>query len=327
MNIYVEESIAKHPRAEAILAKYKNPTVITIKHYQEVFNPVKQSFKRQKAKPSLILARKNGRTVLPTPPGFGIGGEANYYFSHMLNCVYDCRYCFLQGMYPSANYVIFINYEDFAEDIAKTAAAHDKSYYFSGYDCDSLAYEAKTDFLKTFLPFFAQHPQAILELRTKSTNIRELLKYPVLDNVVVAMSFTPHVISQAVEHGVPSVTKRIASLARVAEQGWAVGLRFDPLIYAENFPELYQGLIEQIFAEVPARAVHSVSLGPLRFPKNMYDKISAMYPDEPLFAYRLEKRDRQISYTEADEQAMKTVVLELLKPYLSEQVIFQCQAF
>ena len=31
----------------------------------------------------------------------------------MHNCIYDCRYCFLQGMYRSAHYVVFINYEDY----------------------------------------------------------------------------------------------------------------------------------------------------------------------------------------------------------------------
>ena len=31
----------------------------------------------------------------------------------MLNCIYDCKYCFLQGMFNSANYLVFVNYQDF----------------------------------------------------------------------------------------------------------------------------------------------------------------------------------------------------------------------
>ena len=30
----------------------------------------------------------------------------------MYNCIYDCRYCFLQGMYSSANFVLFVNFEE-----------------------------------------------------------------------------------------------------------------------------------------------------------------------------------------------------------------------
>ena len=37
------------------------------------------------------------KLVHPVPATYGIGGDENYYFSHMLNCLYDCRYCFLQG--------------------------------------------------------------------------------------------------------------------------------------------------------------------------------------------------------------------------------------
>ena len=37
----------------------------------------------------------------------------------MLNCVYDCSYCFLQGMFNSANYLVFVNYEDYFKEIEK----------------------------------------------------------------------------------------------------------------------------------------------------------------------------------------------------------------
>ena len=76
--------------------------LISCKHYKEVFNPAGQSFRLQKKKPALILAKQTGKLVHQIPPSYGVGGTNNYYFSHLLNCLYDCRYCFLQGMYPSA---------------------------------------------------------------------------------------------------------------------------------------------------------------------------------------------------------------------------------
>ena len=78
---------------------------------------------------------------MPTPPDYGLGADRHYYFSHMLNCLYDCRYCFLQGMYQSANYVLFVNFEDFQSDIRSIAEANpdQQHFFFSGYDCDSLA--------------------------------------------------------------------------------------------------------------------------------------------------------------------------------------------
>ena len=78
-----------------------------------------KNFRIQKQNPALILARKHDNFVLPAPQGFGLDAQ-KLLFSHMYNCIYDCRYCFLQGMYSSANYVLFVNYEDFFKAISDT---------------------------------------------------------------------------------------------------------------------------------------------------------------------------------------------------------------
>lgn len=73
------------------------------------------------------------------------------YFCHVLNCVYDCRYCFLQAMHRSAHLVMFVNYEDFTETVSKdlTASSSDEqAWFFLGYDCESLAYEPVTGFVQ-----------------------------------------------------------------------------------------------------------------------------------------------------------------------------------
>jgi len=165
-------------RAKAIIARYPQARIVEIERYGDVFNAKHQNFKHQKNSPALILARKEGNRVLPTPPGYHIGGIHNYYFSHMLNCVYDCRYCFLQGMYQSANYVVFINVEEFFDDISSIDNEHaEPVWFFSGYDCDSLALDPITGFVDDCLTFFRSQTKAHLELRTKSTQIRPLLKH------------------------------------------------------------------------------------------------------------------------------------------------------
>jgi len=115
--IYVEEAVAAHPLTLQILARYPRAVQVPIERYGEVFNRKSQNFRLQKHRPALILAHKHGERVLPAPEGYGVGGSRNHYFSHMLNCVYDCRYCFLQGMFRSAHYVLFVNYESFQDDI------------------------------------------------------------------------------------------------------------------------------------------------------------------------------------------------------------------
>ena len=248
--IYIESEIRSHPRTKSILSRFSKARIVECERYGEVFNPKKQNFRLQKIKPALIIARKHGNFILDAPKGFGIGGRKNYYFSHMLNCIYDCRYCFLQGMYRSANYVLFVNYEDFQNEINNIVEQNPDEKeitFFSGYDCDSLALESVTRFVREFLPFFQKHKKAVLELRTKSINVDELLNHEVIPNCVVAYSFTPENISQKLEHGVPPVAKRIQIMKKLAEKGWQVGIRLDPLIYHEGYQKNYSELIQDIF--------------------------------------------------------------------------------
>jgi len=326
--IYVEHAIKNHPRTQRILARFGQEThIIECVNYREVFNPKAQNFRLQKQKPALILAYKPGNRVLPTPEGFGIGGQQNYYFSHMLNCIYDCRYCFLQGLYQSANYVVFVNYEDFMQEIADCVqAAKENIYFFSGYDGDSLAYEPVTGFLQDFLPFFAKYPMGILELRTKSANVKALLQHRALPNVIAAFSFTPQEISTSVEHKVPSVVKRIKAMQELAAEGWSLGLRFDPLIYAADFIRYYHNLIDHIFQVVPPTAIHSVSVGSLRFPVKMYHKLVHLYPDEKLLAHPLERVKNNFAYHSDLESEMKQIVLKHLGRYLPKTILFECQS-
>jgi spore photoproduct lyase len=311
-----------------ICRRFSGATIIQCEKYGEVFNRKAQNFRLQKQRPALILAQKHDHFVLPAPPGFGIGGGRNYYFSHMLNCIYDCRYCFLQGMYQSAHYVLFVNYEAFAGAIAGTVGRHlgETVHFFSGYDCDSLALEPVTGFAGFFLPVFAAQPSALLELRTKSTQIRSLLSIPPLDNCIIAYSLAPAALAGALEHKAPDMDRRIQAMRQLQQHGWQVGLRFDPLIYQAGFKDDYSELFSQVFTQLDEGLIHSVSLGSFRLPKAFFRKISRLYPDELLFASALEDKNAIVSYkSDIKRELLEFCRGEILR-YIPGQKFFPCES-
>ena len=322
--IYLEEAVARHPRALALLARFKDAMVIPIDRYGSVFNRRSQSFRLQKAKPALIIAEKHRGHVLPTPPTYGIGAEANYYFSHMLNCLYDCRYCFLQGMYRSAHYVLFVNYESFYDAIDERLAAHpdEAVHLFSGYDCDSLAMEGLTGFVASALPFFATRPRAVLELRTKSVQTRPLRELDPIPNCVVAYSLMPGPLAERLDHRAPDVSRRIETMVSLARRGWQIGLRFDPLVAHPDFETLYTDLFAEVFSRLPLEQLHSVSYGPMRFPKAMFKNIVRLYPEEPVFAGPFDRRGKTVAYTDADEAEMRAFCRDSLERYAPGQTFY-----
>ena len=329
--LYIEKAVVDLPRTQSIVARYPNANQVLIDRYGEVFNSHNQNFRIQKNNPSLILAAKQNKKVISTPEQYETGGGANYYFSHMLNCVYDCRYCFLQGMFRSANYLVFVNYEDFLADIKSIAAEHknDKKpvWFFSGYDCDSLAYEPVTSFAEYFVSAFQDVPNSVLELRTKSTQVRSLLKQEATDNVVVASSLSPALVAKELEVGAPPLHKRLDALAKLQKAGWRIGLRFDPVIWHEDYMQSYQNMIDSVFNHLDADKIDSLTLGGFRLPKDHYKSMFRLYPEHWLFSAGLTEEEGMVSYRREIEEQVLTTVKNLSQKWMPKEKLFVYPSF
>src|SRR3989338_931422 len=88
-------------------------------------------------------------------------------------------------------------------------------------------------------------------------------------------------------------------MKRLAGKGWSLGLRFDPLIDHEGILEHYRELFERVLSELPSESIHSVSLGSFRVPKEMFERMYRLYPDEPLFSGPLKNINGMMTYPES----------------------------
>ena len=322
--IYIEEEIRDWDRVREIVESFNHVPKIICERYGEVFNRTNQNFRVQKEAPALILAKKYGNLVLPAPSGYGFEGGQSFYFSHMLNCIYDCRYCFLQGMYRSANYVLFVNYDDFRSQIEENIRSCDGgSIYYSGYDCDSLALEPVSYFCDYFLKVFEENPSGILEIRTKSTQVRVFLERPPIPNCIIAMSFSPENSALRFEHKVPSTKKRIQVLNKLQEKGWKIAIRFEPVIFENELVENYKALFEQVFHSLDANQLHSVSLGEFRMPKTYFKNAVKLYPDEELFSRENKEENGMILLKDTGINSLQKLE-DLLQTYVSHEKYYFC---
>ncbi len=318
--IYIEKEIRDFYRTKLILKKFKDPEVIYIDRYGEIFNKKNQNFKTQKSNPAFILAKKYKKLLHKTPENYGIGNRYNYYFSYMYNCIFDCRYCFLQGLYSSANFVIFVNYEDFLEKINQLSFRYigRKITLFSGYDCDSLALEQVSGFMNYLINHMHNFKNIDLEIRTKSTNVLPFTEKP-QENIIIAYSFTPERFSKKYEKGVPSVKKRISALSKLSKMGWRLGLRIDPIIIYEGWERDYLELFDNIFTSVDFKKIHSITFGKLRFPESIYKKIIKDNLSEKLF-FNLQKTNNM--YENPHSACIEDFFIRNLKNFVDKRRIF-----
>ena len=85
-------------------------------------------------------------------------------------------------------------------------------------------------------------------------------------------------------------------------------------------------LIIDIFANLEIKNLHSISIGELRFPKQMYDKIVNLYPEEKLLSKDLVTRGDIVSYPVKTEQALQNFILAKLSLYVKQSKIFSCKS-
>ena len=113
-------------------------------------------------------------------------------------------------------------------------------------------------------------------------------------------------------------------MEQLADCGWLIGVRFDPLIYTMDWKLQYSELICEIMKQINVSSIHSVSYGLLRFPKKMYKKISNLHNTTGLFAFPLDNNNGVTSYGKEIENEMYHFMQKELQRYLPTKKIFHC---
>lgn len=284
-HIYVEEDVLELERTKQVLKYFKHSSIIVIKDYRDVFNRKKQCHAVQKECQNLILAKKKKDFLYPASPVCqSFGNEHFYYSTSMMNCIYDCEYCFLKGMYPSGNIVVFMNLEDFFDEVRKVLLKH-PVYLCVSYDTDMLALEPIFHYGKLWSEFSKTYDDLSIEIRTKGTFSEEWKKIAISQNVILAFTLSPDYVAQEYEHGTPNLSQRIAMIQQAIQIGYPVRICFDPIVVFPNYERSYQLMIQQVSKEVDLTQVKDISVGSFRISKNYLSNMRKQYPNSSVLQY------------------------------------------
>ena len=142
------------------------------------------------AKKKLIVTRQRGEFLKKCP---GSDGQVccNYFVINFAsNCPMDCSYCYLQEyLAENSALKVFSNVDDLLVEADELLSKH-RRYFFrigTGEITDSLALEPYIGFAREVVPFFAEQPNVLLELKTKSDCVDGLLDLDPKDRVVVPL--------------------------------------------------------------------------------------------------------------------------------------------
>lgn len=282
--VAIERRIVHHETTQRILSRLNNVP-------QEIFDDLSEFIASQSSAVeskadhnTLILAYQKSRFLKPCP------GTRNYIccgyriLNLVNNCELNCSYCILQGYLQHPYIIVYVNIEDLLAELTKKLGQHPNRLYRIGTGelADSLSTDHLTNYSSILVPFFASWPNAIIELKTKTTLIDNFVQLQHNGRTVVAWSLnTPKVIFEQ-EPYAPTLEQRLRAAEQCMNQGFKLAFHFDPMIYYEGWKEDYHNVIQQLLSRIDPKQIIWISLGALRYPAPLQYIIQRNHPSSKI---------------------------------------------
>ncbi len=319
-HIYIEEEILNHPKTISILEKNPNSQKIIIKNYKTFFNRANQNFQIQKQDMKLILAKKKDNFLYDGSDFSNNFGNKNFYYNTLiLNCVYNCEYCYLQGMFNSGNIVIFVNIEDFFS--STKLKLNDDMFLCISYETDLLAFEELTGFVREWILFSYDFSNLKIELRTKSNLFNQISDLKPNPNFILAWTLSPEIVIKLHEEKTPTLNRRIESIQEAIKLGWSVRICLDPILHFENWKFEYTNLIKIIFEKIEIDKLLDISIGTFRINKDFLKKMKKLRPDSKILHYPFQL-ENEATYKKTKKDEILFELKQILIQKFSEEKIY-----
>lgn len=286
----MEEQILSHPCTRAILSHFPKGKIVTIRRYPDLFNRPRQNLHQQQQSVNLILAEQKKGFLYPGAPVCQSFGNPSFYYSaSVMNCLFQCDYCFLKGMYPSRNLVIFVNLEDTFQAVREKLLTDSPLYLCVSYDTDLISLEPITGFASRWADFARKTGGLSIELRTKAGEgpaFQKLLQSCRNDDsVIFAFTISPEKIIQEHERGTASLMQRLSAVSKAQSCHVPVRLCFDPMIYVPDWKETYGEMLRILDQKSSWKNLLDVSVGSFRISTPYLKQLRTCEPESSVVQF------------------------------------------
>ena len=328
-NIYIENNSTKSIITKNITSSSKNSKITYIDSSKEILSEILKSHDPiSKGKRTLLITENKG-SFLKKCPGTKKMICCNYYFLNFAtNCPLDCSYCIIQE-YLGNNPIlkIFSNTEDMLSEAELIIGANQNKHFRIGTGelTDSLALDNITGFSKIIVPFFAGKQNVILELKTKTDCIENLMDLDHGGKTVIAWSLNPQKIINCEELYSASLERRIESAACCQGKGYKIAFHFDPIILYEGWETDYNEIVKKIFNAIDSKSILWISLGGLRFSPQLKPIISERFAQNNiLYGELILSSDNKMRYFKPLRVDAFKKMVSYIKNYNADVPIYLC---
>lgn len=254
--IYWEKDILEYPLGKKLMEQYQEVPKIQIENHNNIEEMRKKSNQEfPLMKRNLIIGIRKTHQFVPNQK------ISNFLVPYTSSgCIASCLYCYLVCHYNKCSYLrLFVNREEMLEKIIRTAKKAEQETVFEiGSNSDLILENTITGNLKWTIENFNQIEKGMLTLPTKFDMVEDILPLDHKGKVLIRMSVNPSEIIQKVEFGTSPLENRIQAINALKEAGYPVGILIAPVIFVENWENLYLELLKKLSLELSPKVKKEV---------------------------------------------------------------------
>ncbi len=285
--IYVEKGAESYKITNSLLQSFHPIIPQTVSNAEEAFADLAKTSEDPigEGKKRLFIGKQNG-AFLKKCPGTKKMVCCNYYVLNIATqCSLNCSYCILQEYFQNNPILkVFCNIQDCFAEIDQLTHSKPKGIFRigTGEFTDSLALDEAAGFSSELIPYFQGKENLILELKTKTTKIANLLKHKNVGNIAIAWSLNPDPIIEREEEGADKLEDRLDAARACQENGYKIAFHFDPIILYPGWENGYRDTVQKIFERINPEKIVWISLGGFRYRPSMKNMIRERFPESGL---------------------------------------------
>ena len=246
--IYYEKNIENYILGQELMKKYEDVPKIEIDNHNNIEEM------RKKENKEFAIMKKNLIIGVRKTHKFVENHKVSDYLVPYTSsgCTASCMYCYLVCNYNKCAYLrLFVNREEMLDKIIKTAEKSDKELTFEiGSNSDLVLENTITNNLVWTINNFKNTNKGKLTFPTKFDMVDDLLPLEHKGKIIIRMSVNPEEIINKVEFGTSRLEGRINAINKLKDAGYEIGILIAPVIFLENWKELYLELIKKLEAEL-----------------------------------------------------------------------------
>ncbi len=325
--VWVDRNIVSHPQTIRILNQLQDAEIDIVDNIRSLKTPASLNI----AKKQLVLTEHKGHAFKECQ---GITPNhlcCNYRTLDLVSgCPMDCSYCILQS-YLANNPIttVYVNLEQILDQVASFLKSNKGTHFRIGTGelGDSLALDPIIDYASILIPFFAQQDNAVLELKTKTNFVDHILKLRHRNRTIIAWSINTPDYIQTEESHTASLEKRIEAAQKVIQAGYRVAFHFDPIFILKDIDTemaAYQDVIATIFEHIDPQYIAWISLGLLRYPKNLPQIAEKRFPNTRIYTGELVPSDSKVRYLRFIREHAYKLLWNTFQKYITTNKLYLC---